>query len=339
MARFLAAYVAYRFAKEFATPEALQEYLQKHPKADKKKHKVVDLGESAPQEESTGEAPAAPAEKKAPRKKKPKEDAPAGPKASSHPSFAAIGVAPEEVDALVKKHAKSFDAINKDGKERLAMYKEMGSTPPGAPHIWSLKEPEQVYLVAGHLAGKEFLKTLTPEETKFHDKLHENWILSSQADTSQELHGYLSKLGINGSRSPDEKDSDKVSKLRERGTQDSELESYTKKAFAFQQAFYQHIGLTEMTLFRGVRDPVTDKAETGAPTQIQTREASSFSTAPELAQAFGRVIEYKVPVGNMLFSGAAAPRYQGERETIVMGGTDLVGHVQEKFVPKEDSDE
>jgi len=331
---------AARVAKEFSSPEALQEYLQKHPKADKKRHKVVDLGEAKPQEELTGDAPAEKVEK-TPKKKKPKKDELATPKASSHANFAALKVTPEEVEALVKKHAKTFDAITKDGKERLASYKEINRTPPGSPHIWSLEEPEQVYLVSGHLAGKEFLKSLTPEETKLHDRLHENWIISSQSDTSQELHGFLADIGINGSMSPDElgDNNGKVNQLRARGAQDTELATYVKKAFAFQQAFYQHIGLKEMTLFRGVRDSVTDSAETGSPTQIQTREAASFSTSPEVASAFGRVIEYKVPVANMLFSGAAAPRYQGERETIVMGGTDLIGHVQEKSVPKENDDE
>lgn len=32
----------HRYAKEFSSPEALKEYLRKHPNADKSKHTVVD---------------------------------------------------------------------------------------------------------------------------------------------------------------------------------------------------------------------------------------------------------------------------------------------------------
>src|SRR4051812_47681971 len=73
LARYQAAVVLarYRIATEFPTDNALQQYLSKHPKADRKKHSVKPKSEGQPAEKAEAQpADKAPSETaKAPEKK------------------------------------------------------------------------------------------------------------------------------------------------------------------------------------------------------------------------------------------------------------------------------
>ena len=184
----------------------------------------------------------------------------------------------------------------------------------------NLSEPEKLVHAAGHWVGELFVKSLSPKEKKLYENFAESWLDSSSNEDSQEVHGALSSMGVEGSQTDKDKS---MAKYRDSGKKKEELKALMGKAYAFSQAYYKHIGLKEMTLFRGVMSPEVAKAKDGDEVQMQTRELSSFSSDPRMVALFGQPIKVKVPVKNILwsntnyagFGATAPPAYTGRQKS------------------------
>jgi hypothetical protein len=105
------------------------------------------------------------------------------------------------------------------------------------------------------------------------------------------------------------------------------------EGYAYQQAVFKHLGITHVTLYRGVKD---DRLDTVPPShgdkvQIKSRPASSWSASPKTAQIFGdRMIKATVPVERILMSPITYNPFGGassESEYVVIGAEDLEGEV------------
>lgn len=258
-----------------------------------------------------------------------------------------LKVTPESLDVLIKKHKKNFDSATKAMKAAVADYENnyanmttvLGDDIPSyaVTEFKALSEEEKMLHVAGHLIGKLFEESLSKEDLLTHKTFTRAWQDSSSNGTSQQLHGALSSLGVEGHQT--EKDKEKEH-YREAGKQKEWLKDYMGKAYAFSQAYYKHIGLKEVTLFRGVVG--IDKAEDGEEVSIETRELSSFTSDPKIAAQFGRPLKMKVPVENILWSNVVAPTLgekeppgRGEGEIAVMGASKIPG----KVIGRHDADQ
>jgi hypothetical protein len=136
-------------------------------------------------------------------------------------------------------------------------------------------------------------------------------------------------MGVGGYAAPKDRE---VDTHRDAGKKRKALKEYLSKAYAFTQAYFKHIGLKEMTLYRGVMDKSVTEADEGEDVQMETRELSSFTSDPKVAARFGRPMKTKVPVKHILWSNLNAkelagqiPPGTGEAEFAVMGASGLVG--------------
>ena len=159
--------------------------------------------------------------------------------------------------------------------------------------------------------------------------LHDAWKEdSSGSEECNQIHAWLSKLRVSGSFSSDYQNTvvsnTKISK---------DFKSILSEGYAYQQAVFKHLGITHVTLYRGVRD---DQLETVPPShgdkvQIKSRPASSWSVSPKTAQSFGpRMIKSTVPVERILMSPISYSQFGGalsEYEYVVIGAEDLEGEV------------
>lgn len=245
-----------------------------------------------------------------------------------------------EIAEVEKVHAKRFAAIYEDMQGLEDNYLTTLSD-EGKANFRKMSEVEQNLAMGGHLVGQYFEKeVLTDEEREVHDKYYDDWRESSGGRYSQGLHGLAAESGVVGYRSPYEEKDEDVTKSREAGTRDEALKSYAKKAYLFQQAFFKHIGLKEVTMFRGVQGQglETDPPTQGDDVAVKTRELSSFSTDYGVAFSFGRTLQFKVPVDRVFGSYLIRPGIGskldksswGEAEMLVMGASELSGTVMNK---------
>ncbi len=327
----LSARVAERFRKEameFSSPAALEKYLKLHPKADKSKHRVKDTSpeKKAPKkEESTKKPP--PKQEKAPTLKKAPKLALKGP----------LAVTDAQLDELIAKHKNGFnfvvsclgDTYEKDlAKFRSAGPKARDLSDGVLAEFDKLPKIEKQLHLNGHLLAVVFQnEVLTEEERSLHARYVNSWTGSSVSAPSQKVHGALSKLGVQGHKT-EEDERQKAQSFRETGSEDKKLQEYLGKVYAFTQAFYKHIGVKEVTLFRGVEDAALVKAEDFQEVSIETRELSSYTTNPDIAKLFGRPIAFKVPVEQILWSNLNSTQIHDtdEAEVAVMGASSLTGY-------------
>jgi hypothetical protein len=200
----------------------------------------------------------------------------------------------------------------------------------------SLSAPERIAVVAAPKAAELFEKDLKGEAKKMHEKMVEGWVNSSASPEGHQLHGLLESLGAEGQRSERDKgeggrtdedcDPKCVEKNRKEGAESSKLREYVEEAYAYTQAFYREMGVSEITLWRGTASQA-DGMDVGEEIDIETREASSWSTSASVAARFGRVIEMKVPVENVFIGGASARDFAGEQEVVVLGASGLSAKV------------
>jgi hypothetical protein len=263
--------------------------------------------------------------------------------------------AQKEKDRVAEKHAAHFDKITKKIQGLVKKYDKKAKKDPILGKFWPhLSEAEKMFHVGGHLVGKYFEENLDPETRKQHESFMNEWIGSS---AGSEIQGAFESMGVVGGPSPGDLQRDKerqkerkrmkmlprpgLAQLRKKGGKDKKLQEYIGKAYAFQQAYFKHIGLTEVTMFRGVGGQIdgTPPAD-GDEVTLKTREVSSYSTDPRVAYGFGRVVQYKVPVDRVWGSSAIRPQLGSdgmgpqagsstfqEAELIIMGSSDLVGKV------------
>jgi len=313
---------------EHATPEALKKYLREHPKANPKNHSVAQK----------------------PGKQK------AGPESKADPAANPFSV--HDRKAVIGAHKADFDSISKTKVESYTSdrAKRQGTEALLASEFSKMSAPERAVLAGGHKLGEKFQRGLSKAEAKMHAHYFDRWRTAAGAYdykgygnpedlelTSCKLQGLASAFGFKGSLSPEDKEADKggeVTKARKQGAADKALLAHAKKMYDYQQAYFEHAGITELTLYRGVKFPDTDKADEGSKVQIESREMASFTQDPAVAAHFGRVIKFKVPVKNVFASSLVRPELGSETnetahvegcfheaEVIVMGASDLTGEI------------
>jgi hypothetical protein len=153
----------------------------------------------------------------------------------------------------------------------------------------------------------------------------DGWNTSATSYEANKINKYLLSKGVKGSlmtydRSPVD-DIDITPKF----------EDLMTKAYAYQQAVFKHLGIKEITLYRGVSDPILDREPPshGDPVKISARPASSWTSNPEVSLRFGgRVVKTTVSVERILLSAILDPQLDGgsalsESEFVVMGSEDL----------------
>lgn len=252
----------------------------------------------------------------------------------------AMALTDATVDAMLNKHKAKFEALTKTMKSQVEGY-EKALNPKERERFAKLPEGEKILHVGGHEIGQYFEKEVLNEEQKeLQDYYLKSWKTTSGGNDSQHLHGLLERAGVNGSRTDNEEGNSKVDKARSFGATDKELQAYAGQIYAFQQAYFKHLGLKELTLYRGVRGQGLDETppKEGDLTNLATRELSSFTSDYEVADGYGRAIEFKVPVervfGSSLIRPAigstTSPGSFGEAELMIMGATDLKGTVANK---------
>ena len=168
------------------------------------------------------------------------------------------------------------------------------------------------------------------------DSQVDRWMGSSSNASSQVIQRYLTKNGVKGSRSP--KDSASLLQpYNELFGQEAKMESELSKAYAYQQAVFKHLGITHITLYRGIKEVNADgyhepTLKSGDKAKIKSRPASSWTSNPEVGTRFGsRLLTCEVPVEQILMSptmnikldGEGAQGSMGETEFVVIGAEDM----------------
>ena len=306
-------------AMEHDTERARLKYLEKHRKADPSNHTVRKT-------------------KKSPRGQASK---------SPFQSTAA------ELEGVAKQHQSDFEALAKHSVETYSSRraKDDGHEELLDREFAKMAQPERAILIGGHILGRKFEAHLSEAEAELHEACFDRWRTTAgpydykgngNAEdlelTSCKLQGLAGAFGFKGSLSPDDEELDKdgvVTQAMKDGAKDKKLLAYAKKMYDYQQAYYRHAGIEELTLYRGVKFPDTDKADEGAAVQIASREMASFTMDPAVAAHFGRVVKFKVPVRNVFASALVRPNLGSETnkesgcfheaEVIVMGASELVG--------------
>ena len=161
-------------------------------------------------------------------------------------------------------------------------------------------------------------------ERHLHRNIWQSWIGDSNSRFSLRVCRELQSIDVSGSFMEDE---DQRLPSFERTSK--ETMEVIGKSYTFQQQVFKHLGITHVTLYRGVKDSQLD---TEPPmhddtVKVKTRTISSWSPTPKSAFSFGsRMIKCTVPVERIVASGMTV-REMGanlsEYEFVVMGAEDL----------------
>lgn len=298
----------------FPTQEAYRSYLDEHPNADPKNHSVQEKPAEAKSEGSGDKAPST-------------DDV----------------VSPKSVETMLTKHKAGISKAVKSMKKEVAVFDQEVEDSYNPDSLFAktykkMPEAQRAMHAAGYKIGEYFEKhVLTDKAT--HEKYMQGWLEDSDGPEGVELQGALEALGVKGDRSPgDEKKSDRVKALREKGAKNEKLKAYVKEVVSFTQAALKELGIKELTLYRGVEGQGIDKAEQGDEVPLKTRELSSFSFDAGSAKTFGRVVEMKVPADKVFASVLTFPNftphsvsndYSGDSEVLVFGASNMKGKVME----------
>lgn len=343
-------------AKEHASEDAREQYLKDHPKADPSNHTV----------------------KKGPdRKKKPEgKSKPAGKETELSGIFKPDAAS---IASVEKANKAAFDKITREAEKEASkdtfnsrvhethlegakQYPElqMDATDLMAKGWKKMSSGERVIHLVGHKLGQHFESGLSKAEMKLHDNYFERWRTSAGSydqggygqpedfeHESQELQGLAASLGVVGSQAPEDLENNTASqggveKARKKGAKDPKLTALAKKMYDYQQAYFKHLGIKEVTLYRGVKGKDLFSAAEGSKVTVGSRELASFTADPNVAKTFGRVIEFKVPVERIFASSLVRPgigseRHEGsfnEAEMIVMGASELEGQLADAPPPE-----
>jgi len=256
-----------------------------------------------------------------------------------------FSIKPGTIDEMLEKHKAHFDTIVGGLKKKVDTYlssSEVSEDPIMKKHFLSLSPNEKMVHVGGHEIGKYFEdNVLSKDDVEIHDIYFNAWRISAGNNESNHLHGMMAASGVKGYKTPEEeKDDGRTDKNRKFGAGDEELHGYAQKMYAFQQAFFKHIGLKEVTLFRGVRGQGLDKEPPHEDDSVsfKARELSSYTTDPRVSDGYGRALKFKVPVERVFGSSLVRPKIGsdtspgsfGEAEMILMGASDLQGTIINK---------
>jgi hypothetical protein len=148
-----------------------------------------------------------------------------------------------------------------------------------------------------------------------------HWQGSSYSLSSSCLQDFLSKSNVAGTSDMyDNKPEDHIQKF---GLPKDYQESI-EETYAYQQAVFKHLGVKEVTLYRGVEiDPTEGKV------RVASRPLASWSSNPAVASRFGtQIVKCVVPIHKILLSPIIAKSMDGdsrldESEYAVMGSSEL----------------
>ena len=96
-------------------------------------------------------------------------------------------------------------------------------------------------------------------------EIEDRWRLApdmSKSEPAQNMMGLAESWGVKGGRLPAEKTKE-ADKYREEGKNNKELNQYAQESYEFTQAFFKHLGIKEITLFRGVKGQGIEKGTSG----------------------------------------------------------------------------
>lgn len=267
-----------------------------------------------------------------------------------------LALSQDEIEEAADEHRVTFKALVKEMQAEVAKYtanleKGLAADGSASPHgppsklckeLWdNLSEPEKMLHAAGHKIGEYYREQV---EASIGDEVQfalGSWIRSPDLPQALQMCGALSDMGVEGYAIEGD-----TKKHHEDGKSNKHLKNALRDSVLFQRAFFEHIGLKEMTLYRGIKaQGVGDKdpPSVGDSVEINAREASSFSSDPRVAERFGRVIEFKVPVEHVLASNIVSPALgsdgcadsvYSEAEVIVMGASGMAGTIKQKHREK-----
>ena len=285
--------------------------------------------------------------KKAPTPKVPEKEKPTkkvAPKSKKHP----LGITHNDIQKVLETHREEFKKLAADADKEIEAYETNYASTAGTEekkkwlktHFGKLSRPQKLLHVIGHKFGEHFQKSVISKDVRATQRdVTDEWIDDSGLPECQKMHGFLSSLGYNGSPTPREKKDDVIEEQRQSGKSGPErarLEKYFKETYTYTQAVFEHLGVSELTLFRGVSGQGLDKEppDVGDTVELTTREMSSYTTNPRVSDGFGRSIEFKVPVDRVFESCLTSPEFGskksstqdlGEAEMCILGGSDIQG--------------
>jgi len=239
----------------------------------------------------------------------------------------------EKLDRIIEEHRATFDRISNEMQKSIKKFKAEKTKKRHSTDRYpaefkkafeALSPQEQAIMAAGQELGKYFQEHIAKKNKSVAESGHDigmGWRLAgdmSKSELVQNLIGVVESFGVKGSRLPSE-EGEESKGYRKSGASDKDLVTYAKEAYEFTQAYFKHLGIKEVTLYRGVKGQGIDKAAKGDEVELETRSLSSFSLNAATAKAFGKCIEFKVPVEDIFLSSLSNPGFEHEAEMVVMG--------------------
>ena len=249
-------------------------------------------------------------------------------------SFNPLKLDGKQLDTIIKENKEQFDRITEEMTKSVKSFKSahMKKRYPGDQYPNKFKKAfdrltpqEQALWAGGDKLGKHFQDYMSKQDAEVQQVGRgavAGWRIAgdfTESESVQNLIGMVEAWGIKGSRTPKEEEGE-AKEFREDGAKSKKLNEYAQKAYEYSQAYYKHLGIKELTLFRGVQGQGLDKAKKGQDASMDTRAVSSFSYDASRATAFGTALEFKIPVENILMSNTTHPELGTEAEILVMGG-------------------
>ncbi len=117
-------------------------------------------------------------------------------------------VSDDEIDTVRKKHAKDFESVIQEGRQKLKDFK-YNKTEVANQEWEGLSEAEKLIHVVGHLIGRKFEASLKGEDKSTHEKFYDEWRAWPSFPAPMKMMGALSARGVPGSMAPGEHESSK----------------------------------------------------------------------------------------------------------------------------------
>lgn len=206
----------------------------------------------------------------------------------------------------------------------------------------------KLYVGAQQLGKKFYRDVLSMRERAALSDAVKDWQEHPSNPKAHRLYGLLEGLGVSGgTRARDTGDDAK--KHRKEGSSDEPLKRALAKAMAFSKAYFDHLGLQDAHLYRGMRAP--SDAKQGDDLKVSgLRELSSLSMSPVTAYTFSipktvpkRAVKYRVPVERLFLSPVTIPSLGSappwsENEFVAAGLEDIPGKVMPQYISDYDSE-
>jgi hypothetical protein len=175
-----------------------------------------------------------------------------------------------------------------------------------------------------HLKGKESL-------SDYNNDFWDTWIRASNDSECLKVCDWLQSHNVAGSTTEEDEQTLRDIEV-EVGSTDINigLKKALAKSYTFHQKVFKQLGVTHVTLYRGVIDESLEKEPPihSDKVRFKTRAMSSWSTTPSVCLNFGtRIVKSQVPIGNILASAMNHHKFgddeNSEFECVVIGAEDL----------------